>query len=82
MRYALIAAWQRFREVRHQQRLGYEGPLAVYAAFYAELRDWTKVLQDIGLVEPDKADVKWWIVRNRRKQEPQGFDEEGEIVEK
>jgi hypothetical protein len=69
VRYAIIAAWQRFREVRHQQRVnGYEGPLSVYAAFYAELGDWQKVLMSDELIRPGMADVPFMWVGKRTKE--------------
>jgi len=65
MRWALLSAWSRFREVRHQQRLGFEGPLSVYAAFHAEMQDWIVVFgkkEFKGFVEPKDAVVTFVIV--------------------
>lgn len=56
---AFISGWNRFKEVRHQQRMGYDNALAVYAAFYAEMEDWEKVFDETGLVKPDQACITY-----------------------
>lgn len=53
MKYALLGAWIRFKEIRFQQKVkGYSGPLSIYAAFYAEKGDWEKVFTKSNLLFP------------------------------
>ena len=69
MRYALVAAWQRFKEVRHQQRVhGYDGPLAVYAACYAEVGDWCSVIEKEALTHPKDSVVRYMLIGERREE--------------
>lgn len=65
MRYAILAAWQRFKEVRHQQKVyGYQGPLSMYAAFYAELGDWERAFAQCEFPPPNEAVVTYAPIRH------------------